>query len=144
MCFGTYLFLFLFTLHGIGLFSPSQVPEERPSTCNLKISSTFFFSLPHRIYSFGGTYATVYLVIWSAFYLKKKHFLLGHPSVNVFPVFRFNLNSLHGFGCLVCQLTSVKIFGAKKNIFSTYCLCSFALALWIFFRHPSCNSSFTG
>ena len=35
--------------------------------CNLKISSSFFFTLPHWIYFFGGTYATVYVVIWSAF-----------------------------------------------------------------------------
>ena len=30
---------------------------------------------------------------------------------------------MHGFGCLVCQLISVKIFGAKKNIFQrTVCV----------------------
>ena len=38
---------------------------------NLKISSTFFLSLPHQIIFFGGTYVTVYVVIWSVFYLKK-------------------------------------------------------------------------
>ena len=108
------------------------------------ILNFFLFIATSNIYFWLDLCYSICSDLISFLFSKKKHVLLGHLSVNVFSVYRFTLNSLHGFGCLVCQLISVKIFGAKKNIFSTYFLCSFALALWIFFRHSSCNSSFTG
>ena len=89
-------------------FVPCEFIYVRQNCLQSQNNLNFFLFIATSNIFFGGTYARVYVVIWSAFYFS------GHP---VFFVFRFTLNSLNAWFWLPSMSVDI-----CQNIWCTVCV----------------------